>query len=83
LDNRRVGHSSDAPSGSNISWHSLQRHDRDCTGLLSYYRLLGVGDIHYHAALLHLGEPTLQALRTNSYLHNIASNYNDFGNYKN
>ncbi len=40
-----------------ISWHTLERHHGNSTGILGDLRLIGVDHIHDHAALEHLGEP--------------------------
>src|SRR5262249_22170004 len=44
-----------------IRWHAFQRHHRTRAGLLGDLGLLGVGDVHDHAALKHLGQADLYA----------------------
>src|ERR1035438_2116887 len=45
----------------NVGGHAFQRHDRASAGLFGDDSLLGVGDVHDHAALQHFSETDLQA----------------------
>ena len=62
-DHRRVGHAGDAAVAPDVGRHALERHHRDGAGVLGDLRLLGVDDVHDHAALEHLGEAALDAHR--------------------
>ena len=62
-DHPRVGHARDAALRADVGRDALERHHRDGPGLLGDPRLLGVDDVHDHAALEHLGEPALDAHR--------------------
>jgi len=53
---RRVGHPGNAALGPYIGGDSFQRHDRDSAPIFGYLGLLGCRDVHYHAALEHLGQ---------------------------
>ena len=55
----RVGHAGHAALGPDVRWNALQRHDRHRSGILSDAGLLGVGDVHDHSSLLHLGKTSL------------------------
>ena len=56
LDPLRIGHPRDAAVATDVRRHPLERHHRARAGLLGDPRLLGVDDVHDHAALQHLGE---------------------------
>ena len=51
------------PSRADVGRNALERHHRDGAGILGDLRLLGVDDVHDHAALEHLGEAALDAHR--------------------
>jgi hypothetical protein len=57
----RVGHARDATVPADVGRDALERHHRDRTRVLGDLRLLGVDDVHDHAALEHLGQPGLDA----------------------
>ena len=59
LDLRRVGHARDAALLADVRRNPLERHDRDRAGVLRDPRLVGVGHVHDHPALQHLGEAAL------------------------
>ena len=50
------GHARDAAVAPDVGGHALERHHRRRAGLLGDARLLGVGHVHDHPALQHLGE---------------------------
>ena len=66
LDNRRISHPGHATHLPDICRDGMKSHHRYGTGLLSYDRLLGSGDIHDHTALLHLCETAFEQFRTKS-----------------
>ena len=49
------------PSRPDVGRDALERHHRAGAGVLGDLRLVGVGDVHDHAALEHLGETGLDA----------------------
>ncbi len=57
----RVRHARDASVASDVSRDSLECHDRACACLLGDARLLGVDDVHDHAALEHLCKACLDS----------------------
>ncbi len=59
LDLDRVGHAGHAALGSDVRRNPLQRHDRHRAGFLGDAGLVGVGDVHDHSSLLHLGKTSL------------------------
>ncbi len=59
LDHPRVRHPGDAALGADVGGHALERHHGGGAGGLGDPRLLGVDDVHDHAALEHLGEAGL------------------------
>ena len=59
LIEQRVGHAGDAAVAPDVGRHALERHHRGGTGVLGDLRLLGVDDVHDHAALEHLGQAGL------------------------
>ena len=61
LDQQRVGHAGDAAVAADVGRHALERHHRGRAGVLGDLRLLGVDDVHDHAALEHLGQAGLDA----------------------
>ena len=63
LDHVRVGHPGDAAVPTDVGGDALERHDRAGAGLLRDLRLLGIDDVHDHAALEHLGETALHPHR--------------------
>ena len=63
LDHVRVGHAGDAAVAADVGRDALERHDGARACLLGDLRLLGVDDVHDHAALEHLGEAALDAHR--------------------
>ena len=63
LDHVRVGHPGDTAVPADVGRHALERHDGARAGLLRDLRLLGVDDVHDHAALEHLGEAALDPHR--------------------
>ena len=44
-----------------VGGHAFQRHYRGGAGFFGDHRLLGIGDVHDHAALEHFSETDLQA----------------------
>ena len=62
-DHVRVGHARDAAVAADVGGDALESHHRTGAGLLGDLRLLGVDDVHDHAALQHLGEAALDAHR--------------------
>jgi hypothetical protein len=63
LDHGRVGHARDAAVTPDVGGDALERHHRHGAGVLGDPRLLGIDDVHDHAALQHLGEAALHAHR--------------------
>ena len=61
LIKQRVGHAGDAAVAADVGRDALERHHRGGTGVLGDLRLLGVDDVHDHAALEHLGQAGLDA----------------------
>jgi hypothetical protein len=59
----RVRHPSDAAFAADVRRNPLERHDRAGARLLGDPRLIGVGDVHDHPALQHLGEAALDPHR--------------------
>jgi hypothetical protein len=55
---------SDSALGADVRGDALERHHRAGAGVLGDPRLLGGRDVHDHAALEHLGEPRLDAQRS-------------------
>ena len=51
----------DAALGADVGGHALERHHGDGAGVLGDLGLLGVDDVHDHAALEHLGHAALDA----------------------
>jgi hypothetical protein len=62
-DHRRIGHAGDAAVAADIGGHTLERHHRHGSRVLRDLGLLGVDDVHDHAALEHLGEAALDPHR--------------------
>ena len=62
-DHARVGHPRHPAVAANVGGHALERHHGAGAGVLGDHGLLGVDDVHDHAALEHLGEPALDAHR--------------------
>ena len=56
----RVGHPCNAPRFPDIGWYPFERHHRNGAGFFCNPCLLGVHDIHDHAAFLHGGKPPLK-----------------------
>ena len=50
LDHLRVAHAGDAAVAADVGRHPLERHHRDGAGVLGDLGLLGVDDVHDHAA---------------------------------
>ena len=61
LDHRRVAHAGDAAVAADVGGDPLERHHRDRAGVLGDLGLLGVDDVHDHAAAQHLREAPLDA----------------------
>ena len=61
LDHPRVRHPGDAAVAADVGGDALERHHGAGAGRLGDAGLLGVGDVHDHAALEHLGEAGLEA----------------------
>jgi hypothetical protein len=61
LDEQGVGHAGHAAVAADVGRHALERHHRGRPGVLGDLGLLGVDDVHDHAALEHLGQPGLDA----------------------
>ncbi len=59
VDHVRVAHPGNPALGANVGGHPLQRHHRDCPGVLGDLGLLGGHHVHDHAALEHLGHASL------------------------
>ena len=59
LDHRRVGHAGDAAVAADVGRDPLERHHGDGAGVLGDAGLLGVDDVHDHAAAQHLGQAPL------------------------
>jgi hypothetical protein len=59
LDHGGIAHAGDAAVAPDVGRHPLERHHRDCAGVLGDLRLLGRDDVHDDAAAQHLGEPAL------------------------
>ena len=59
LDHGRVGHAGDTALGADVGGHALKGHDGDGAGFFCDLGLLGVDDVHDHAALEHLGQAGL------------------------
>jgi hypothetical protein len=64
LDSGRVGHPDHATLGADVGGDAFQGHDRDRAGVLGHLGLFGVGDVHDHPALQHLGEAALHPHRS-------------------
>ena len=62
-DHARVGHTRDAAVATDVGRNALERHHCHGARVLGDHGLLGVDDVHDHAALEHLGEPALDAHR--------------------
>ena len=62
-DQQRVGHARDAAVAADVGGDALERHDGRGAGVLGDLRLLGVDDVHDHAALQHLGQAGLDTER--------------------
>ena len=62
-DHVRVGHARDAALDADVGGHALERHHGAGAGVLGDARLVGVDDVHDHAALEHLGEARLDPHR--------------------
>ena len=60
-DDARSGHAGHAAIFANIGRHALERHHGAGSGLLGDARLLGVGDVHNHAAFQHFGQAYFHA----------------------
>jgi len=60
-DLARIGHPRDPAVAADIGRHPLERHHGARAGVLGDAGLLGVGDVHDHAALEHFGEPALDS----------------------
>ena len=54
-------HARHAAVATDVGGHALERHHRAGAGVLGDARLIGVGDVHDHAALEHFGEATLDS----------------------
>ena len=63
LDHHRVAHAGDAAVAADVGGHALERHDGGRAGVLGDLGLLGVDDVHDHAALEHLGQAGLDPER--------------------
>jgi hypothetical protein len=61
LDHLRVRHAGHAAVAPDVGGDPLEGHDRDGAGVLGDAGLLGVDDVHDHAALEHLGQAALHA----------------------
>ena len=61
VDQQRVRHAGHAAVAADVGRHALERHHRGRPGVLGDLRLLGVDDVHDHAALEHLGQAGLDA----------------------
>ena len=59
----RIAHPRDAALGTDVGRNALERHHRAGARLLCDPGLVGVDDVHDHAALEHLGEPSLDSER--------------------
>ena len=59
----RVGHPGDSALRANVGGNALERHHRAGAGFLGDPGLVGVGDVHDHPALEHLGEAALDSHR--------------------
>ncbi len=58
-DQLGVAHAGHATITTDVAGHALQGHDGHRTGVLGHLGLLGVDDVHDHAAAHHLGEAAL------------------------
>ncbi len=63
LDHVGVGHARDAAVAADVGGNPLERHDGARACFLGDLGLLGVDDVHDHAALEHLCEAALDAHR--------------------
>jgi len=59
LDHLRIAHARDTAIGANVRGDALQGHHGRGARVLCDLGLLGVGDVHYDAALDHLGQADL------------------------
>ena len=66
LDHLDRAHARDAAFLADVGRNALERHHRAGAGVLGDLRLLGVRDVHDHAALQHLREPDLELERLRS-----------------
>ena len=55
------GHARHTTLSANLRRNALQRHDRNGASFLGNHGLLGIGDVHDHAALEHFRQSSLQA----------------------
>jgi hypothetical protein len=63
LDSVGIRHARDAAVTADVGRDALERHDGAGARLLGDLRLLGVDDVHDHAAFEHLGEAALDPHR--------------------
>ena len=63
LDHLGVAHARHAAVAADVGRHPLEGHDRARPGVLGDLGLLGVDDVHDHAALQHLGQAPLHPER--------------------
>ena len=64
LDHPRVGHARDPTVAADVGGNALERHDGARARFLGDLGLIGVDDVHDHAALQHLGKTALDPHRS-------------------
>ncbi len=58
-----IGHAGDTTRRTDVGGDTLERHDRDRSGVFGDLGLFSIDDVHDHAALEHLGQAGLHSMR--------------------
>ncbi len=72
FDHLGVAHAGDATVAADVGRHPLERHHRDCSGVLGDLRLLRRDDVHDDATLHHLGESALDGEGSGATSHGVS-----------